>query len=257
MSEKSDFICSFCLKILKDPINLPCFDIICQSHLKETSISEKKCIECPTCKRNFNTDTHEFVPNKILKNLIDKQLFLSDEEKTLKKSLEKSLQEFFKLKDQYLEAKNGLEIKSRQHFEELRFQIDLHREQLIEKIDKVYLLMIDQTKKVENSFSKNLVNKLEPTDILIMTINTLEDEKEEINEIFRGNDLKSKLLIEKQHNQEEAIVKINSNLNKLSKFLEVLKESNEFKPNLASFPDNDSFGVLKLNDFAGNVFRRT
>ena len=254
MSEKSDFVCSFCLKILKNPINLPCFDMICENHLREANVLKKKCIECPTCKRTFNTDIHEFVPNKIVRNLLEKQIFLNEEEKSLKKSLEKSLQECFELSENYHLAKNDLDLKSHQHFSEIRFQMDLHREKLIEKIDEIYLEMIEKTKKAEATFLKNIDKKWDKKNILtIMTNKTFEEEKEEINEKFREKDLIINPLKEKQKHQEETVSQINSNINKMSQTLEDLKATNEFKPNSTSFEDQDSFGSLKLNDFLGNV----
>jgi len=256
MSEKSDFICSFCSKILKNPINLPCFDIICEHHLTETSVLHDKWIKCATCKVTFDLDTHTFVPNRILKNLLEKQFYLSDEEKYLKKSLENSLQDFFKLSEGYDQAKNTIGLKAHEHFQEIRYQIDLHREKLIEKIDKIYLSMIEQTKNVEASVSNNLSKKLEQMDTLGKTShsNTLEEELEKLNDSLRETNLSANKLKEKFRKQEEANAKIKSKLNKISQIEEHLKASNEFKSNEELFIDQDFFGSLKLNTNLSNAF---
>jgi hypothetical protein len=254
MSEKSDFVCSFCKKILKNPINLPCFDIICEHHLKEASVLHDKSIQCATCKVTFNVDTHTFVPNRLLKNLLEKQFYLSDEEKDLKKSLENSLQDFFKLSEGYHQAKNAIGLKTHEHFQEIRFQIDLRRENLIEQIDKIYLNMIEQTKKFEVSFSKNSLPNLEKMDTLKTShSNTLEEELEELNDSFRDIHLSAQTLKEKYKKQEEANAKFKSKLNEMSQIEEHLKTSNEFKSNEESFIDQDFFGSLKLVDFISNV----
>jgi hypothetical protein len=255
MSEKSDFICSFCSKILKNPINLPCFDIICEHHLKETSVLHDKCIKCATCKVTFDLDTHTFVPNRILKNLLEKQFYLSDEEKFLKKSLENSLQDFFKLSEGYDQARNAIGLKAHEHFQEIRYQIDLHREKLIEKIDKIYLSMIEQTKNVEASVSNNLSKKLEQMDTLKTSYsNTLEEELEKLNDSLRETNLSANKLKEKYRKQEEANARIKSKLNEMSQIEEHLKASNEFKSNEDSFKDKDFFGSLKLNTNLSNAF---
>jgi hypothetical protein len=255
MSEKSDFVCSFCKKILKNPINLPCFDIICEHHLKEASVLKAKSIKCSTCKVTFNLDTHTFVPNRQLNNLLVKKQFLSDEEKDLKKSLERSLQDFFKLSENYHHAKNALDLKTYEHFQEIRFQLDLRREKLIEKIDEVYLNMIEQTKKIEASFSNNSLKNLENIDILKTShSSTLKEEIEELNESFRDTNLSTNKIKEKYKKHQEANAKIKSKLNEMSQIEEHLKASNEFKSNEESVINQDFFGSLKLNGFLSNAF---
>ena len=108
MNSKSDFVCAFCSKILKDPINLPCADTICEHHLKEPTVLKEKSIICMVaeCKRKFNLDTHEFGSNKFAKNLLEKEAYLSFDKKYLKKSLLKSLQEFYLLSDEFCQRRN-------------------------------------------------------------------------------------------------------------------------------------------------------
>ena len=35
---KSSYICSYCSKIYKDPVELPCGDLICEEHLNEEKL---------------------------------------------------------------------------------------------------------------------------------------------------------------------------------------------------------------------------
>ena len=63
MSFKEDLKCSYCPKVLKDPIILPCQDTICKEHLDESNI---KSIQCLTCNEEFNLENIEF---KIMVNL--------------------------------------------------------------------------------------------------------------------------------------------------------------------------------------------
>ncbi len=60
---------------------------------------------------------------------------------------------------EYFQAKFRLELNIHEHFQEIPRQLDWHREKLIEKIDDIYLGMIDKTKKYEASITKKLTNE--------------------------------------------------------------------------------------------------
>jgi hypothetical protein len=47
------------------------------------------------------------------------------------------------------------------HFQEMRFQIDEHRERLKVRIDDIALAMIDDTKKYEALYLKNLNERIQ------------------------------------------------------------------------------------------------
>ena len=61
-----------------------------------------------------------------------------------------------KWKNQFEMNKISLDSDCHNHFQEIQRQIDLHREKLIEKIDIIYMEMIDGTKECERSFMKSL-----------------------------------------------------------------------------------------------------
>ena len=48
---KKSLTCSYCFKIYKEPIELPCEDYICKEHLKENDVVKTNKIKCPTCKQ--------------------------------------------------------------------------------------------------------------------------------------------------------------------------------------------------------------
>jgi len=54
-----------------------------------------------------------------------------------------------------IKNKSQLESDVFDHFQEMRFQIDEHREKLKEKIDDIALDVINETKKYENNSFKN------------------------------------------------------------------------------------------------------
>jgi hypothetical protein len=116
--------------------------------------------------------------NKALQNLIQKELFLSDAEKSKKKSLEESIQKFSQLNEQLQESKNTFELQCHNHFQEIRRKIEVQREELKDQIDKLSFAMIDELRVIADKYSIRIKEfKVEAYD--------LEEEKKILNETFR------------------------------------------------------------------------
>ena len=161
MNLKKYLTCSFCFKILKSPITLPCMDTICGEHLTEMKSLNQNSVKCFTCNQKFRLDAnHHFETNNTLKKLLDDEVFLSDEEKSLRNTLQTSVEEFFHFYEEFHFLKTRLDLEFHEHFQELRLKIDLHREKLKENIDDIYMEMIEQTKKIEASYVKSLNKNL-------------------------------------------------------------------------------------------------
>jgi hypothetical protein len=149
---------SICSKIPKaDQIDIPSTDCICQEH----SLKKKK-IKCQmsdieTKNKDFKSDelTQKELKNQIKSNLSTEDIIL------LKHRLEESFRVNYEIYEDFLLAKNKLDLECHNHFQEIRFQIDLHREKLKEKIDDIALEVIGQTKKYEALYLKSLNEKLD------------------------------------------------------------------------------------------------
>ena len=96
---KSSLTCSYCSKIFKDPIELPCSHHVCRQHLFETNVVKENRIKCVKCKRDFQGT--DFKTIEILKQLIDDHVYLSDEEFSLKTKIEDSIRQFFQMYEQF------------------------------------------------------------------------------------------------------------------------------------------------------------
>jgi hypothetical protein len=125
---KKTLTCSNCAKILKDPIVLPCDDCICREHLTEKEVLKQNKIKCVKCQQEFKVKNSDFKSNKLVKQMLDHRVYLSDTEKSLKQNIEESIQLFYKIYDEYALIKSGLDLDCHNHFQEMRFQIDEHRE---------------------------------------------------------------------------------------------------------------------------------
>ena len=129
-SLKSILTCPQCLKIYKEPFILPCGDSLCKEHLDEKSNEHLKLIKCLSCLKEFEINSSSFVLNKVLNDLIVNETFLSYDEKTCKMKIIESFTVIKKLSDEYYLMKSSLlnlETENRNHFEQIRFQIEKHR----------------------------------------------------------------------------------------------------------------------------------
>ena len=155
-SQISKVTCSYCSKIYKDPIDLPCGDSICREHLHERNVVKHNKIKCKTCNDEFGVKNNDFKSNQTLKTLVEDHSYLSEDEINLKQELEDSIQKFFEFYDEFVQNKNKTESILFDHFQELRFQIDEYRERLKVKIDDIALEMIETIKKHEEIYLKTL-----------------------------------------------------------------------------------------------------
>ena len=266
---KSQLTCLCCSKIYKDPILLPCDDSICREHLSEKNVVKENKIICKKCNTEFEVKGNEFKSSIVLTKLTESQSYLSEEESSLKQELEGSVRQFFEIYDEFVPKKAKIELDVFEHFQEIRFQIDQHREELIEKsmsiandpdrllaihkkIDDIALEMIDQTKTNENTCLKNLNEYFFSFD----DIKTLDSELNQIEDIFRNPNLLIKTIKEMRRKKEESLYDIQSKLNEMNQIKDDLKERNQFKPNLSSLNQEEEtplFGSIKLNGYWFNV----
>jgi hypothetical protein len=93
---KSQLTCTYCSKIYKDPVDLPCDDSICRAHLSERKVVKGNRIKCKECKQAFQVEDSQFKLNKTLKKLLESQCYMSEEEICLKLELEALVRKFVK-----------------------------------------------------------------------------------------------------------------------------------------------------------------
>jgi hypothetical protein len=244
---KSTLTCSDCTKIFKNPVELPCKHNVCKEHLLEKNVQKQNKIQCVQCKQEYQVKDNEFKSVELLNKLLDDQLYLSDEEISLNQKIEDSIRNYFQLNEEYLLGKTSLDLNCHNHFQELRFQIDEHREKLKAKIDEVALEMIDKTKQLESKYLMSL------NAISVETNKTLVIEIKETEEAFRNPTILIESIKDMQRQQENAVEMIKVKLDKLRQANDHLKASNQFKANL-SF-SQDSFGSLNLNEYSSDPFK--
>jgi hypothetical protein len=118
-------------------------------------------------------------------------------------------------------------MESHNHFQEIRRKLDLQREELKEKIDKIYFAMIDETKEKEKLYASRLESLSYKGNI-----QTLEKEIHSVNEAFRHLNVSLESIRQMRDEKNAANIELESKLKQLSQIKEYLIKSNEFEPNL-------------------------
>jgi hypothetical protein len=246
MSQKQNFVCPHCNKIFKNPILLPCYDTICEHHLREEMVLKQESIECKTCKKTFNLDGLKSGPNKHLQSQLDNDIHLSDEEKSLKNALLESCANFDQMSHEYHDL-DSESIKA--HFNRLRRQLDERRKSLIGKIDEIYFEMIKKTTNCEESVLKNLANNFKAVDVLQLP--NRKNLANEINEKFREVNLELNLLRKQLNKSENEIAHLKIKLDEIAEISKNFASSNyfEFKHSF----NHEHFGLLHLNELRSNI----
>jgi hypothetical protein len=173
---KIDFICKICDKIRKDPIFLPCnCSSICLEHI--LTKNRVASITCQECQRNFELPQQGsiecFKENKLMRNLIENDSYLTQNEKELKLIAESKLLELERLASNLNTKINEFILTQNDHFNTIKNEVDIKRETLMqnlyqanqEDIESVnYILdevngtsaeMIAQIEQAEQGFRKN------------------------------------------------------------------------------------------------------
>jgi hypothetical protein len=252
---KSNWICSYCSKIFKDPIILPCADSICREHLSEKEVVKQNKIKCNECKQEVQVKDKKLKSNKTLTRLIDSKSYLNVEEISLKQKLEQTIRKFVQFYDEFIQTNTKLESDVFDHFQEMRFKVDEHRERLKGIIDDIALKMIEKIEKNEEIYLKNLKEKLQKNLSSFNGTKSLENELNEMEEMFRNPNLLIQSIKQMQRKHEESLNEIKSKLNEMNQLKADLKTMNRFQPNSSSLNQEESslFGLIKLDGFWLNM----
>ena len=210
---KSKYSCSHCTRILKDPLSMPCNDDICADHLKERNLMQVKCLKCNEI---FDIKNTIFKSNLPLKKLLSGEFYLSDEEKRLKQQIEIKIRDFHQNKENFNQNKCLLDMDCYNYFQELRRQIDLHREEempkvynilTMKRIDDISIQMIERIQIFEENYLSKF--KVEHEN----SLKTLQEDLEDLTESFREYNLTFDLIERIKLDYETNIDDLKSKLN--------------------------------------------
>ena len=130
MNIKDDFKCSHCNQTFNDPISLNCCgENVCKKHIDEL-LPQTTNVSCMLCGKAL--PKQEFHINKVLKNLIDRELHNLTIDQKYEDVLEHFKRKINQIENMHVDPENAIDAK----ISELKRQVDLDRENAKLKIDQ-------------------------------------------------------------------------------------------------------------------------
>ena len=123
-------MCKICDKIFKKPVVIPCgCEHVCKEHLK----GNIHVLTCQTCHSSFDILSEKFLENSQLETLVNSNRHLCDDERQAKIEIEKKFELLEDLLNEINEKGSEFNLIRSEHFYNLRNEIDIRRESLIEE----------------------------------------------------------------------------------------------------------------------------
>jgi hypothetical protein len=228
MLNKNTFTCDFegCGKYLDSPVTLPCGYTICLEHIKHLSY-----FDCSMCKsEHISFDENGFRINSKLDEIIKYNIHLDGKHKEVKDLFDKLQSNVNEFKISKIADPDTFIY---DYFADLRNQIDLHRDEMIQEINKKSEQILRELNDLETEMKTNL-KKME-------IINLSDFYQENSRQILREPDLNSDKLISLQN---DFVIKISEFENKRNWFEIELKMNRDIE---FIKSDDKSFGLIKYN----------
>ena len=237
--KRTHLLCNICQSILKDPINLPCFCMICHKHLKDDTV-KNGLISCLPCGEEFVASDIIVKFNKLAEISLGAEDYLSQDEKRMKSEINDLLVQFQELSSRFSEERDTFELNSHKKFAEIKRLIDIQREELKAKIDEIALAMI---KKIEDY---EAVSKKKLSETRLFKEFKLEEEKENLDAEFRKFELNIEHAKQLKTENEAKIQDLQSRIDEFGQMTSQIQACS-FKP--AENVSTSVFGSLALKKF--------
>jgi WD40 repeat protein len=272
MNLRKDLQCKICHKIYKNPIHLPCMcSSVCLEHIDELKIlSNKKrkprSLKCVKCGIKYGLNALESFlknPNLELQNLIENYSYLNADEIVLKMDTEKCLLELEQLLTCISEEIFQFSVTLYDHFLNIRHDIDIKREILIDQafktvnsetrrnliLDNLNLnskQMLVKCERLEAGFRENF-NRIKPN--FIETNFDPKNERKSFLDVFlRDPNLDSSSMEECKHKYERHIDETRARLENFTLFHYDLNR-NKFCTDLTNNLDYSLGELVLFEDF--------
>lgn len=223
---RNELTCQICLLILNQPVLLPCKCLspssICKTHLTQTEF------ECRKCQTKLNLNLIEPKYDEQILYKLEQYHYLPHKQREIKLSLDAKVKRVKDNLDKEKEvSQNANTLKIADHFYDLRNQIDIVREtvlnellknsnedtKLTPRIEEIQLLsedFIEKIKQVEENFRKNYV--LEIDSHLNETHRSLDEEIKKIEIAIRASDIPTDENMKQLTSECELMVKENTSM---------------------------------------------
>jgi hypothetical protein len=153
---KKELTCSYCKKIFKDPKIIQCGSSLCHGCIQVLINKRLKGFDCPLCNEFHKIPENGFIKNLHLANLI-KQQPADVYRGTIGEDMKSMLKEIRNNTDKLINNKKNSIQTIRKHCDDVRNQVDLRTEMVIEEIKTYREELIKQV----NEYEKECIEKFE------------------------------------------------------------------------------------------------
>ena len=239
-SEKIDslFNCSFCSKLLHEPVFLPCGETMCKNHSKE--ISKK---ECQFCSENHTIPKSGFTINKIVMKQLESKLNTMNINFSQFNDSKKILQDLNKGLREIESIKNDPANYIWEYFKELNRQVDIRRENIIQETERYSNELIQNIEIIHKECLAKVTTKNKTTDC----IEDCKAKLQELNgmfETFEIDDTKHEEIMSQKRTKE--LQKLMEPL--VSEYKRDLLCNKSYKLSTSDFKIDKVFGSLSSSD---------
>ena len=250
MNQKQSFVCNICKKIQNKPVYLPCLcNSVCQQHIDDLieiqkKIEQKESIQCEEF-HVFEVEADAFAPNTHLAKLIDKEDYLTEEEKHQKLDLVKNSLNILNSFERFKIDHDQCKITRFDHFQELRRKINLRRDELIKEITDGCKVLVEKLKETKSDLDELFIHSFQSRNLNYI----IENESKYISDMFRCVPLDSNRIQEKANEQAKVLEDLNDESTRLEYYNDLINfiqfDQLEFK----DFKISDNlFQSVFLND---------
>jgi WD40 repeat protein len=253
---KKEATCNICNKILIDPFHLPCKCAnICHEHIETRQANKKlNVVKCVQCGREFELSAENFIKNQILDTKIKTMQHLTSRERKSLTFVQDKFNQMEMLMTNMDEKVNEFTMMGADHFYNIKNEIDIKRETLLEELHlqqqnnanqfKIELLvqeskeLIDRVEQGEETYWRIFNKEIKSN---LVTIN-IDHERQQIIDFYRKINLSDEDLEYFENDFKFKFMSLKDNLNRFESFRILLNE-NYFKP----CAGNSRLGDLFLN----------
>ena len=145
LSLKNLLNCKFCSNVLQEPVILPCGQTLCKIHSEE--ISKKECFVCSEI--NTIPDYNGFPNNDLVQAQLEMKLNLLNIDLFHFNNCQEMFQDLNKRVKETESVRNDSDNYVYEYFAELRRQVDLRRDTIINSVQEYSNKMIEQIDHLE------------------------------------------------------------------------------------------------------------
>ena len=196
-----------CDKIFAEPIELPCSNSICKSHLDD--FKQDDCIFCH--QSHVDIKVEEVALNVSLSETISSNLHLQEQEKELKFKIETLFNETRSVSEKLKNTEAETEKFCYEQFAKIMNSIDLQKEELKQKIDDIAENLINQVKEYKLKFEADFHAYVSKKQLSLEEVNKLEiDFNEALREFQISKEVLSVTRSDIQQNMTQLKMKLSN-----------------------------------------------